>query len=79
MDKESTETDFGKANSKYIGIAFSFSLGLGFHGSSLFFLVEEAVQLWLISAKVRRNMLFAFSLALSISSAAVSSPGSDGT
>lgn len=38
MDKESTETDFGKANSKYIGIAFSFSLGLGFHGSSLFFL-----------------------------------------
>lgn len=55
------------------------SLGLGFHGSSLFFLVEEAVQLWLISAKVRRNMLFAFSLALSISSAAVSSPGSDGT
>lgn len=34
--------------------------------------------LWLISAKVRRKMLFAFSLALAIESAALSSPGNLG-
>jgi hypothetical protein len=49
MDKESTETDFGKANSKYIGIAFSFSLGLGFHGSSLFFLVDAILAFLLFN------------------------------